>query len=143
VVRGTDLTGFAKAVISWISLSVASLRPHKFTAGSERSPLQISWLRAFNLTPSQFLLRPYLSRVGTLSLPILAAHAATFAMMNGAADIKKAVTNQAKKVATTAALAANGNGQKKRRKGDNLKPIITTDNAGGSIHESPTQADPE
>jgi serine/threonine-protein kinase SRPK3 len=64
-------------------------------------------------------------------------------MMNGAADIKKAVTNQAKKVATTAALAANGNGQKKRRKGDNLKPIITTDNAGGSIHESPTQADPE
>ncbi|KAK5082232.1 serine/threonine protein kinase, CMGC [Lithohypha guttulata] len=47
--------------------------------------------------------------------------------MNGS-EIKKAVKNQAQKVATTAAMAANnGNGQKKRRKGDNLKPIITTD----------------
>lgn len=64
-------------------------------------------------------------------------------MMNGA-EIKKAVTNQAKKVATSAAVAANGNnGQKKRRKGDNLKPIITTDNAGSGLHESPAQADAE
>lgn len=66
-------------------------------------------------------------------------------MMNGA-DIKKAVTNQANKVkvaATTAAMAANSNGQKKRRKGDNLKPIITSDNAGSSLHDSPTQVDPE
>ena len=63
-------------------------------------------------------------------------------MMNGA-DIKKAVTSQAKKVATTAALAANGNGQKKRRKGDNLKPIITTEQAGSSLHESPSQVDAE
>ena len=48
-------------------------------------------------------------------------------MMNGA-EIKKVAINQAKKVATTAAQAANGNSaQKKRRKGDNLKPIITTD----------------
>jgi hypothetical protein len=76
------------------------------------------------------------------SSTLIAANAAARAMMNGA-DIKKAVTNQAKKVATTAAMAANGNGQKKRRKGDNLKPIITTDNAGSSIHDSPTQADPE
>jgi hypothetical protein len=76
--------------------------------------------------------------------PLVAATAAVVAMMNGA-DIKKAVTNQAKKVATTAAIAANGNGngQKKRRKGDNLKPIITSENAGSSLHESPTQADAE
>jgi serine/threonine-protein kinase SRPK3 len=48
-------------------------------------------------------------------------------MMNGG-DIKKQALNQAKKVATAAANTANGsNGQKKRRKGENLKPIITTD----------------
>jgi serine/threonine-protein kinase SRPK3 len=48
-------------------------------------------------------------------------------MMNGS-DIKKQAINQAKKVATTAANTANGsNAQKKRRKGENLKPIITTD----------------
>lgn len=50
--------------------------------------------------------------------------------MNGG-DLKKAAINQAKKVATSAATAAsnaaNGNGQKKRRKGTDLKPIITTD----------------
>ena len=63
-------------------------------------------------------------------------------MMNGT-DLKKAAINQAKKVATTAALAANGNGQKKRRKGDNLKPIITTENASSSLHDSPTQPEPE
>ncbi|KIV85939.1 hypothetical protein, variant 1 [Exophiala sideris] len=63
-------------------------------------------------------------------------------MMNGT-DLKNAVLNPAKKVATTAALAANSNGQKKRRKGDNLKPIITTENASSSLHESPTQVEPE
>lgn len=74
---------------------------------------------------------------------LLAANAAVFAMMNGT-DLKKAAINQAKKVATTAALAANSNGQKKRRKGDNLKPIITTENASSSLHESPTtQEEPE
>jgi serine/threonine-protein kinase SRPK3 len=63
-------------------------------------------------------------------------------MMNGS-DIKKAVASQAKKVATSAAMAANGNnGQKKRRKGDNLKPIITTENNAGVLHESPIQAEP-
>lgn len=43
--------------------------------------------------------------------------------MNGA-DIKKAALNKAKQVANV----ANGNGQKKRRKGQDLKPIITTEN---------------
>lgn len=63
-------------------------------------------------------------------------------MMNGT-DIKKAVKNQAAKGAPTAAMAANtssSNGQKKRRKGDNLKPIITTD--GHPAHgnqDSPSQ----
>ncbi|KAF2813819.1 serine protein kinase-like protein Sky1 [Mytilinidion resinicola] len=42
--------------------------------------------------------------------------------MNGA-DIKKAAINKAKQVAQ----AANGNGGKKRRKGQDLKPIITTE----------------
>lgn len=42
--------------------------------------------------------------------------------MNGA-DIKKAAINKAKAVAQ----AANGNGGKKRRKGQDLKPIITTE----------------
>lgn len=47
--------------------------------------------------------------------------------MNGS-DIKKQAINQAKKVASAAANTANvSNGQKKRRKGENLKPIITTD----------------
>lgn len=61
-------------------------------------------------------------------------------MMNGS-DIKKAVKTQAQKVATTAAMAANtSNGQKKRRKGDNLKPIITTDgHPSQSNQDSPQQ----
>ncbi|KAI9732625.1 MAG: serine/threonine protein kinase, CMGC group [Cirrosporium novae-zelandiae] len=51
-------------------------------------------------------------------------------MMNGG-DIKKAAINKAKQVATAANHAANhatnGNNQKKRRKGQDLKPIITTE----------------
>lgn len=46
--------------------------------------------------------------------------------MNGG-EIKKAAISQAKKVASTASTVTNGNGQKKRRKGTDLKPIITTD----------------
>ena len=46
--------------------------------------------------------------------------------MNGN-DIKKAAINKAKQVATAANNAANGNGGKKRRKGQDLKPIITVD----------------
>ena len=43
--------------------------------------------------------------------------------MNGD-TIKKAAINKAKQVAS----AANGNGGKKRRKGQDLKPIITIEN---------------
>jgi len=47
-------------------------------------------------------------------------------MMNGG-DIKKAAIKTAKQVVTGGNNAANGNGQKKRRKGTDLKPIITTE----------------
>ncbi|KAJ4313516.1 serine/threonine protein kinase, CMGC [Neodidymelliopsis sp. IMI 364377] len=47
--------------------------------------------------------------------------------MNGA-DIKKAAISKAKAVAQ----AANGNGGKKRRKGQDLKPIITTEGQAGA-----------
>ncbi|KAL9081900.1 MAG: hypothetical protein Q9159_006925 [Coniocarpon cinnabarinum] len=57
--------------------------------------------------------------------------------MNGA-DIKKVVTNKAKQVAGSA-TSSNGNGQKKRRKGQDLKPIITTD-AQKSGEPSPDSA---
>jgi hypothetical protein len=52
--------------------------------------------------------------------------------MNGT-DIKKAAINKAKQVAQ----AANGNGGKKRRKGQDLKPIITTEQQQGSQNASP------
>jgi hypothetical protein len=47
-------------------------------------------------------------------------------MMNGG-EIKKVALNKAKQVAAAANVAANGNGGKKRRKGSDLKPIITTE----------------
>ena len=47
-------------------------------------------------------------------------------MMNGG-DIKKAAINKAKQVATAANSATNANAGKKRRKGTDLKPIITTE----------------
>ena len=56
-------------------------------------------------------------------------------MMNGG-DIKKAAFNKAKQVATAANNAANGNGGKKRRKGTDLKPIITTEGPQ-SVEASP------
>lgn len=46
--------------------------------------------------------------------------------MNGASDIKKAAVNKAKQVAH-AASGQNGSAGKKRRKGQDLKPIITTE----------------
>jgi hypothetical protein len=46
--------------------------------------------------------------------------------MNGG-DIKKAAINKAKQMASAANTAANGNGGKKRRKGADLKPIVTAD----------------
>ncbi|KAF2650272.1 kinase-like protein [Lophiostoma macrostomum CBS 122681] len=56
-------------------------------------------------------------------------------MMNGT-DIKKAAINKAKQVAQ----AANGNGGKKRRKGQDLKPIITTEEQRKSQDASPASA---
>lgn len=47
-------------------------------------------------------------------------------MMNGT-GIKKAAVDKVKQVASAANNAANGNGAKKRKKGTDLKPIITTD----------------
>lgn len=47
--------------------------------------------------------------------------------MNGG-DIKKAVINKGKQMASVASAAANGNGSKKRRKGTDLKPIVTNEN---------------
>lgn len=46
--------------------------------------------------------------------------------MNGS-DLKKAAITKAKQVANAANNAANGNGAQKRRKGQGLKPIITTE----------------
>ena len=57
--------------------------------------------------------------------------------MNGAADIKKAAINKAKQVAQAA--AQNGNGGKKRRKGQDLKPIITSE-SGKSQEASPASS---
>ena len=47
-------------------------------------------------------------------------------MMNGG-DIKKAAINKAKQVASAANPANNATTGKKRRKGTDLKPIITTE----------------
>lgn len=56
--------------------------------------------------------------------------------MNGA-DIKKAAINKAKQAVSN---ATNSNGQnKKRRKGQDLKPIITTENHS-SHDNSPTSS---
>jgi len=57
-------------------------------------------------------------------------------MMNGA-DLKKAAINKAKQVvdvAHDAATGGAGNNGKKRRKGGDLKPIITTE----SPHSEPS-----
>ena len=53
--------------------------------------------------------------------------------MNGT-EFKKVAINKAKQVAQV----ANGNGQKKRRKGEGLKPIIT--NEPSSQKSSPSSA---
>ncbi|KAJ5219606.1 hypothetical protein N7468_008810 [Penicillium chermesinum] len=42
-------------------------------------------------------------------------------------DLKQAVLNKGKQMASVAASAANGNGGKKRRKGTDLKPIVTNE----------------
>ncbi|RMZ71486.1 serine kinase Sky1 [Pyrenophora seminiperda CCB06] len=58
------------------------------------------------------------------------------ANMNGT-DMKKAAINKAKQVAN----AANSNGGKKRRKGQDLKPIITSENQAGQ-NTSPSGSTP-
>lgn len=50
-------------------------------------------------------------------------------------DITKAVLNKGKQMASVAASAANGNGGKKRRKGTDLKPIVTNETAADSTTE--------
>lgn len=47
-------------------------------------------------------------------------------MMDGV-DIKKSVLNKGKQMTSVAASPANGNGGKKRRKGTDLKPIVTNE----------------
>lgn len=42
-------------------------------------------------------------------------------------DLTKAMLNKGKQMANVAASAANGNAGKKRRKGTDLKPIVTKD----------------
>ncbi|KAE8151556.1 putative serine protein kinase Sky1 [Aspergillus avenaceus] len=48
-------------------------------------------------------------------------------------DITKAVLNKGKQMASVAASAANGNGGKKRRKGTDLKPIVTNESTADTI----------
>lgn len=52
-------------------------------------------------------------------------------------DLTKAMLNKGKQMANVAASAANGNGGKKRRKGTDLKPIVTNEaNPGPGATES-------
>ncbi|KAJ5198615.1 uncharacterized protein N7498_007732 [Penicillium cinerascens] len=51
-------------------------------------------------------------------------------------DLTKAMLNKGKQMASVAASAANGNGGKKRRKGTDLKPIVTNESAAGEPTES-------
>jgi serine/threonine-protein kinase SRPK3 len=55
-------------------------------------------------------------------------------------DITKAVLNKGKQMASVAASAANGNGGKKRRKGTDLKPIVTNDPNSPAV-DQPTSAE--
>ncbi|KAJ5152661.1 Protein kinase dsk1 [Penicillium canariense] len=51
-------------------------------------------------------------------------------------DLTKAMLNKGKQIASVAASAANGNGGKKRRKGTDLKPIVTNDAKSGEAGEA-------
>ncbi|KAH1320398.1 hypothetical protein LV164_008090 [Aspergillus fumigatus] len=53
-------------------------------------------------------------------------------------DITKAVINKGKQMASVAGNAANGNGGRKKRKGTDLKPIVTNDAASPAIDPSAT-----
>ena len=50
-------------------------------------------------------------------------------------DLTKAVLNKGKQMASVAASTANGTGGKKRRKGTDLKPIVTNDAKSGEAGE--------
>lgn len=54
-------------------------------------------------------------------------------------DLTKAMLNKGKQMASVAASAANGNGGKKRRKGTDLKPIVTSD-ANPAATGDPTES---
>ncbi|KAF9894435.1 serine/threonine protein kinase, CMGC group [Aspergillus nanangensis] len=60
-------------------------------------------------------------------------------------DITKAVLNKGKQMASVATSAANGNGGKKRRKGTDLKPIVTNEaaTAGGDPATVTTEGVPK
>ena len=59
-------------------------------------------------------------------------------MMNGS-DLKKAAITKAKQVASAAANnAISSNGSQKRRKGQGLKPIITTEEQELSDSKAPS-----
>ncbi|QKX60233.1 uncharacterized protein TRUGW13939_07376 [Talaromyces rugulosus] len=61
--------------------------------------------------------------------------------MNGG-DIKQAVINKGKQMASVASAAANGNGGKKRRKGTDLKPIVTNEAQDATANSSSNPAAP-
>jgi len=59
-------------------------------------------------------------------------------MMNGGEIKKQTSFNPAKKVINATTTTTNvSNGQKRRRKGENLKPIITTDGPVGVEANNP------
>jgi serine/threonine-protein kinase SRPK3 len=61
-------------------------------------------------------------------------------MMDGV-DLTKAVLNKGKQMASVATAAANGNGGKKRRKGTDLKPIVTNDAANPGAEPAPAPSE--
>lgn len=56
-------------------------------------------------------------------------------------DITKAVLNKGKQIAGVATSATNGNGGKKRRKGTDLKPIVTNDTPGSLTETAPSASE--
>ncbi|KAG2412060.1 protein kinase dsk1 [Aspergillus terreus] len=56
-------------------------------------------------------------------------------------DLTKAVLNKGKQMASVATAAANGNGGKKRRKGTDLKPIVTNDAANPGAEPAPAPSE--
>jgi hypothetical protein len=83
-------------------------------------------------TPPNFAFASPLRHPLPTSSPIDSGYLrSAFKTMDGV-DITKAVLNKGKQMASVAASAANGNGGKKRRKGTDLKPIVTNETAADS-----------